>query len=738
QAREQKLERRSQTFLRSLVGVLLLATLGAFGLTAFALDREAQAQTARDEAVAAFRNAERQRLALRADQVLDAGANGNIGFALAMRSLQYGYNPEADIALQRSLADGIPLRSLPPVRNGVYSMFYSHEGTLIALPGEAVVRVVDVATGNEIQTLTGDEVYRYAEFSHDDQLLVVLGDNTLRILDTETWEQLHHIDILGNVFGYLTPNMPDHLFIHFSTDSILELNIRTGEQIRRHPLTTARGESVDLITYDPDGNLRYLVKDAQNRLMLFNPETETIACPLIDTPSDAFTWTAQPTRSGGEDILFTAQGSRSYIFDFSCQQISQFAGHEPGVEIWNIDILPEHDFIATGDSSSQVILWSLRTGVEIARFSPTDFRDLAISPDSRQIAIGDFETTYIWDLTPLEDVRQIVINSISPFPQFAADGQSVYVGGFGNPFGHWSLDGRNLSPNFDFEWQIRGFDVSADGRMMAVSVEEGRAGNFSNYLLNPDTGEILHELVGHAELVNYISFSPDETQVLSGGFDTTAQIWDVASGERLRVYEGVHTSAIGAFYSPDGQRILTISIDSKAAIWDVVTGEVMLVVEHGGAALAHGSFAPDGESFATASTEGFATIWDAETGEMRLRLAHPNVVFATHFSPDGRFLLTACWDGMVRLWDVATGELVRLWDTGHGEISSAEFSPDGQYIVAANGGTNTELRQPFVQVWRVNLDAVIAAYCARNPLDLTPEERTQYGITDNDPICPPP
>ncbi|MDX2136546.1 MAG: protein kinase, partial [Chloroflexota bacterium] len=47
QAREQKLERRSQTFLRSLVGVLLLATLGAFGLTAFALDREAQAQTAR-------------------------------------------------------------------------------------------------------------------------------------------------------------------------------------------------------------------------------------------------------------------------------------------------------------------------------------------------------------------------------------------------------------------------------------------------------------------------------------------------------------------------------------------------------------------------------------------------------------------------------------------------------------------------------------------------------------------
>ncbi|MBK8024484.1 MAG: hypothetical protein IPK19_24415 [Chloroflexi bacterium] len=159
--------------------------------------------------------------------------------------------------------------------------------------------------------------------------------------------------------------------------------------------------------------------------------------------------------------------------------------------------------------------------------------------------------------------------------------------------------------------------------------------------------------------------------------------------------------------------------------------------DHGGAALMHASFAPDGRSFATASTEGFATIWDAETGDMRLRLAHPNVIFSTHFSPNGQFLLTACWDGMVRLWDIATGELVRIWDTGLGEISSAEFSPDRQFIVAANGGTGTKMRQPFIHIWRVNLDAVIAAYCVRNPLDLTDDERAQYGIADDAPICPP-
>jgi ABC-type sugar transport system substrate-binding protein/DNA-binding CsgD family transcriptional regulator len=45
QAREARLERRSRTFLRTLVVVLLLATLGAFGLTTVALRNEAEARS---------------------------------------------------------------------------------------------------------------------------------------------------------------------------------------------------------------------------------------------------------------------------------------------------------------------------------------------------------------------------------------------------------------------------------------------------------------------------------------------------------------------------------------------------------------------------------------------------------------------------------------------------------------------------------------------------------------------
>ncbi len=732
QVREQSLERRSRTFLRGLVGVLLLAVLISSGLTVFALDRESQAQDARDEAVTAFRNSERQRLALRADQVLDAGANGNVGFALAMRSLEYGYSPEADLALQRAMSEGIIRRTLPPVRNGVYSVYYSPDGALIAETGEAVVRILDAATGAEIHTLSGDQIFRYAEFSPDGQRLVVLGDKTLSIWHVATWEALHIIEVAGITTGYLSQNMPDSVFVHSSADHILQIDINTGKEITRYAVETAYGE-INFIAHDSVGNVRYVVKDDENRLLLIAAETETILCTLVNTPSEALTWSYQVPN--GKEFLFAIQGNRAYVLDFSCNLIAQFAGHATDAEIWAVDISSDHTFAATGSNDEQVILWDLQTEAEITHFSPTDMRGLTISPDGEEIAIIDFETVYVWDVMPFPELSKIDIGSVSPFPQFSADGQSVYVGGIGNPFGHWSLDGRNLAPEFQFEWPIRGFDINSDGSMMAVSLESPI--NFSNYLLDPDSGEILHELVGQTEVVNYISFSPDDTQVLSGGFDLTAQIWDVATGERLQVFSGLHDSVMAAFWSPDGQRILSGSADNKAAIWDIATGQVIRVFEHGGAALMHASFAPDGRSIATASTEGFATIWDVETGQMRLRLTHPNVIFSTHFSPDGQFLLTACWDGMVRLWNVATGELVRIWDTGLGEISSAEFSPDGQFIVAANGGFGTDLRQPFINVWRVDLNAIVAEYCARNPLDISPEERTQYGITDDDPICPP-
>ncbi|MBL8117216.1 MAG: WD40 repeat domain-containing protein [Anaerolineae bacterium] len=93
-------------------------------------------------------------------------------------------------------------------------------------------------------------------------------------------------------------------------------------------------------------------------------------------------------------------------------------------------------------------------------------------------------------------------------------------------------------------------------------------------------------------------------------------------------------------------------------------------------------------------------------------------------------MVTARWDGTARIWDVATGQTLRVLDNSAATgLYWAEFSPDGNYVM-----TGAELDNQ-VYIWRTELDDVIHSFCARSPLDLTPQQRAQYGISDNDPVC---
>src|SRR5207253_8531527 len=69
------------------------------------------------------------------------------------------------------------------------------------------------------------------------------------------------------------------------------------------------------------------------------------------------------------------------------------------------------------------------------------------------------------------------------------------------------------------------------------------------------------ELVGHAEPVYAIAWTPDGKAILTGGFDNTVRIWDASSKKELKRFEG-HTSLVLAVApSPDGQKVLSGSLD---------------------------------------------------------------------------------------------------------------------------------------------------------------------------------
>ena len=69
------------------------------------------------------------------------------------------------------------------------------------------------------------------------------------------------------------------------------------------------------------------------------------------------------------------------------------------------------------------------------------------------------------------------------------------------------------------------------------------------------TGESEAELKGHLGRVISVVFSPDGSHVISGSYDNTVHIWNVAMGESEAELKGHLSWVNSVVLSPDGSRI---------------------------------------------------------------------------------------------------------------------------------------------------------------------------------------
>jgi WD40 repeat protein/tetratricopeptide (TPR) repeat protein len=192
-------------------------------------------------------------------------------------------------------------------------------------------------------------------------------------------------------------------------------------------------------------------------------------------------------------------------------------------------------------------------------------------------------------------------------------------------------------------------------------------------------------LYGHKEGVGSIALSPDGKKIVSGSWDGTIRLWDLATGVQLAILRGHSGRVCSVGISPDGTRIASCGDDGTIRIWDASNGvQIMKLFEllYWNYSL---SFSPDGKYVAMDHDDGTIKVWDISTGEKVMTLRGNTYTNCAVFSPDGR-IVSGGLDKTIKVWDVNTGaELMTM--RGHEvEVICISVRPDGKRIVSGSDG----------------------------------------------------
>ena len=107
------------------------------------------------------------------------------------------------------------------------------------------------------------------------------------------------------------------------------------------------------------------------------------------------------------------------------------------------------------------------------------------------------------------------------------------------------------------------------------------------------------------------AFLPEGTRVLSGGDDRKLRLWDAATGQELRRFDGHSGGILWVAISPDGRHALSSSnTDRTLRLWDLATGEELACFQYEGVSPTRGAFLPDGRHAVWAGNDGFLRVWE--------------------------------------------------------------------------------------------------------------------------------
>jgi WD40 repeat protein len=214
----------------------------------------------------------------------------------------------------------------------------------------------------------------------------------------------------------------------------------------------------------------------------------------------------------------------------------------------------------------------------------------------------------------------------------------------------------------------------------------------------------------------FVAVSKDGARLAIGewrSMDAPVQVIDSTSGAPVA---RLSLSGAGALYAlainDDGTKVAAIldgAWKDKLIVWDVASSSVDS--EFNVDALDYLSFSPDSKSVLVAgyavktfgAGNALAHVWALDSGRRTLEIERAGAFNSAEFSPDGQFILTANHrnGASASVWEVTSGREVRTLPESADFAWSATYSADGSRIVT----TESDFA---IRVWNASTGALLA------------------------------
>ncbi len=373
---------------------------------------------------------------------------------------------------------------------------------------------------------------------------------------------------------------------------------------------------------------------------------------------------------------------------------------------------------------------------EKKHISPIDsingLKGYSISSDGKTIAASYNDGKIrVWDET-----TQKIIGELGP----DLDGYDISnIGGLAiDPTGEKIAFFTNID-TFVYIWDVNTMaliNMPIEGEDFITSISFSNNGSFIAFGNSTDNIIDVYDieqhqqvsvlLDGHSNIINCISFSPDDKILASGSMDGNIVLWDWGNGGKINQYPVLigHFNGITHLeFSPDGKNLFSWDVNNTKITWSIDLKNPIARNFSTNDSTYNGKVSSDGKMFVYENSNGEIVIQNTITGQTVGTIITPDKLIAldpvgniltysnetgsamlwgaatqkpsgqsffmekgiisASFSADGKTLATGNDLGVITLWDMATGSTIGRLEGHTDSILDIKFSMDGKILVSS-------------------------------------------------------